>query len=46
METEYLGFGNFLVVKSDFWKEFNDIKDSYKGDKFSIKHGLILCLKF
>lgn len=28
-----LGLGNFLVVKSDFWKEFNDMKDSYKGDK-------------
>ena len=29
----YLGFGNYLVVKSDFWKEFNDMKDSYKGDE-------------
>lgn len=29
----YLGFGNFLVVKSDFWKEFTDMKVSYKGDK-------------
>lgn len=28
-----LGFGNFLVVKGDFWKEFNDMKDSYKGNK-------------
>lgn len=32
-QFEYLGFGNFLVVKDDFWKEFNDMKDSYKGDK-------------
>lgn len=28
-----LGYGNYLVVKGDFWKEFNDMKDSYKGDK-------------
>ena len=27
-----LGFGNYLVVKSDFWKEFNDMKDSYKKE--------------
>lgn len=29
----YLGLGNFLFVKNDFWKEFNDMKNSYKGDK-------------
>lgn len=29
----YLGLGNYLFVKNDFWKEFNDMKNSYKGDK-------------
>lgn len=27
-----LGFGNYLVVRSDFWEKFNDMKDSYKKE--------------